>query len=132
MFDINEIKKDLYKSKNMAKFSHYQSGELFYTVEIASGKYQFPIAVTERNKNIMEINKGDVFYVHNKEKNETPEKFEGPLFETSTEVGAFDELKFIDLSDDLGSTPFEAEMRGSELIRWMQMAMKTDSFIKIG
>ena len=30
----NEVKKILYKTKVMAKFSHYVSGELFYTVEI--------------------------------------------------------------------------------------------------
>lgn len=44
----NEIKKDLYKSKNMAKFSHYSLGNLYYNVELTSGGiYQFPIAVVE-------------------------------------------------------------------------------------
>lgn len=109
MFDINEIKKDLYKSKNMAKFSHYQSGELFYTVEIASGKYQFPISTTE---------KALVMFEH--------------YFLNIESIDGTKGVQTLKLSDDLGSTPFEAEMRGSELIRWMQMAMKTDSFIKIG
>jgi len=45
--DTNEVKKDLYKSKNMAKFSHYIGGNLYYTVELAIGTYQFPIATVE-------------------------------------------------------------------------------------
>ncbi len=45
--ELNEIKKDLYKSKAMAKFSHYVSGNLYYTVELADGVYQFPIATVE-------------------------------------------------------------------------------------
>ncbi len=44
---VNEVKKDLYKSKNMAKFSHYTSGNLYYTVELSNGIYQFPIATVE-------------------------------------------------------------------------------------
>lgn len=45
--ELNEIKKYLYKSKAMAKFSHYVSGNLYYTVELANGVYQFPIATVE-------------------------------------------------------------------------------------
>ena len=45
--ELNEIKKDLYKSKAMAKLSHYVSGNLYYTVELADGVYQFPIATVE-------------------------------------------------------------------------------------
>jgi hypothetical protein len=47
--ELNEIKKDLYKSKAMAKFSHYVSGNLYYTVKLADGVYQFPIATVESN-----------------------------------------------------------------------------------
>ena len=47
MIDKNEVKKDLYKSKNMAGFSHYVSGNLYYKVELADGIYQFPIATVE-------------------------------------------------------------------------------------
>jgi hypothetical protein len=46
--ELNEIKKDLYKSKNMAKLSHYVSGNLYYTVELMV--YQFPIATVEFNE----------------------------------------------------------------------------------
>jgi hypothetical protein len=101
MFDINEIKKDLYKSKNMAYFSHYQSGDLFYNVVVMDALYQFPIAVVETD------------YIEPFEEGE-------------------DEREIIKLSEDLGSTPFEAEMKGSELIRWMQMAIKKEQFIKVG
>ncbi len=104
MFDINELKKDLYRSKNMAKFSHYQSGDLFYTVEIAQGKYQFPIAVVE------EVEITDPSELNEDEENNT----------------------VLRLSEDLGITPFDAEVRGSELIRWIQKAIKNDGFIKIG
>ena len=97
MLDINEIKKDLYKSKNMAKFSHYQSGNLFYTVELADGKYQFQIS--------------------------TVDEYYSRLDETD---GLYT------LSEDLGITPFGAEVRGSELIRWIQKSIKNEQFIKVG
>lgn len=45
--NTNEVKKDLYKSKNMAKFSHYIKGNLYYVVELTSGTYQFPISTVE-------------------------------------------------------------------------------------
>jgi hypothetical protein len=56
--ELNEIKKDLYKSKAMAKLSHYVSGNLYYTVELADGVYQFPIATVEVG-NCGFDNKGD-------------------------------------------------------------------------
>ena len=47
--DANEVKKILYKTKVMAKFSHYVSGNLYYTVEVSEGHiYQFPIETVER------------------------------------------------------------------------------------
>ncbi len=59
--DKNEVKKDLYKSKVNAKFSHYVSGNLYYTVELADGIYQFPIAT-------IEIGKISVLYYFNSKK----------------------------------------------------------------
>lgn len=97
MLDINEIKKDLYKSKNMAYFSHYQSGDLFYNVVVMDALYQFPISVVDR------------------------------YFSRTDETDGL-----CTLSEDLGITPFEAEMRGSELIRWIQKAIKKEQFIKVG
>lgn len=44
----NGVKKELYKSKVNAKFSHYVSGNLYYTVELEDGTYQFPISTIEK------------------------------------------------------------------------------------
>ena len=92
--ELNEIKKDLFKSKAMAKLSHYVSGNIYYTVELADGVYQFPIATIEN-----EIS------------------YEGD--------------KFHQLSEDLGTTTFESEMKGSDLNRWISKAVSNGEFTKI-
>ena len=43
----NEVKKELLRSKSMAKFSHYISGNLYYSVQLADGVYQFPISTVD-------------------------------------------------------------------------------------
>lgn len=43
----NDVKKQLLKSRVNAKFSHYISGNLYYTVELEDGTYQFPIQTVE-------------------------------------------------------------------------------------
>ena len=58
--ELNDIKKDLYKSKAMAKLSHYVSGNLYYTVELADGVYQFPIATVEYNEDGSTFNIGNL------------------------------------------------------------------------
>jgi hypothetical protein len=88
-----DVKKELYKSKAVAKLSHYVSGNLYYTVELEDGTYRFPIATVEDNED-------DVY-------------------------------KSFKLSSDLGTTSFFAEMKGSELNRWIAMAIKSGDFIKI-
>lgn len=105
--DINQIKKDLYKSKNMAKFIHYSYGKLYYSVQLDDGVYQFPIKTVEDTK----IDSG--WFSDDK----------GKQFKK--------EIKSIKLSDDLGKTKFENEMRGSELIRWILMSIESEEFIKI-
>ena len=50
MIDVNVVKKELYKSKAMAKFSHYVSGNIYYKVELEDGTYQFPISTVDRIK----------------------------------------------------------------------------------
>lgn len=97
----NDVKKDLYKSKNMAKFSHYNSGNLYYRVDLADGTYQFPIATVEE----VEDNYTD-----------------GIIEETNLKI---------QLSADLGQTSFEAEIKGSDLNRWISKAIKKDEFIKV-
>ena len=98
MVTINEtqIKKDLFKSKTMARFSHYMAGNLYYHVDLEDGTYQFPISTTEDNENEFGVSLG------------------------------------LKLSDDLGTTAFNAEIRGSELSRWISKAIKNETFIKLG
>lgn len=47
-----DVQKELYKNKVIAKFSFYTTGNLYYTIQLESGIYQFPISVIE--------NKGDL------------------------------------------------------------------------
>ena len=88
MVTINEteVKKDLFKSKAMAGFSHYMAGNLYYQVELVDGVYQFPIST----------------------------------------------YSYPNLSEDLGTTTFNAEIRGSELSRWISKAIKNETFVKLG
>ena len=95
MINKNEVKKDLYKSKNMAKFSHYVSGNMYYVVELTDGLYQFPIATVE-------------------------------LF-----GGSYDTGELYKLSEDLGTTTFENEIKGSDLNRWISKSIDKNEFIKI-
>lgn len=97
--ELNEIKKDLYKSKAMAKLSHYVSGNLYYTVELADGVYQFPIATTE-------------------------EKWDGTYVDGNENI-------VMNLSEDLGTTTFEAQMKGSDLNRWISKAVSNGEFIRV-
>ena len=104
--ELNEIKKDLYKSKAMAKLSHYVSGNLYYTVELADGVYQFPIATVETS----------LEYIH-------PEN-----------QGVYDDeptIETLQLSSDLGTTTFESDMKGSDLNRWIAKAVSNGEFTKI-
>jgi len=95
MFNEIEVKKDLMKSKNMANFSHYCHGNLYYNIVVMEELYQFPISTVE-----------------------------------SVTDGNF---KFgVELSPDLGTTNFDAEIRGSELARWISKAIKNETFIKVG
>ena len=95
--ELNEIKKDLYKSKAMAKLSHYVSGNLYYIVELTDGVYQFPISTVEEIPNGLVGGKLNVF----------------------------------GLSEDLGTTKFESEMKGSDLNRWIVKAVEKGEFIKV-
>lgn len=104
----NEVKKDLYKSKAMAKFSHYVSGNLYYRVELADGTYQFPIGTIDKipHSQPTQINS------------------EGMIKE-------YQYLFDVKLSEDLGQTSFEAEIKGSDLNRWISKAIKNEEFIKV-
>ena len=45
--NVTEIKKELYKTKEMAKFSHYIAGNLYYTIVLWGVTYKFPISTIE-------------------------------------------------------------------------------------
>ena len=92
---INEVKKDLFKSKTMAKFSHYIAGNLYYNVEVFEELYQFPISTVET------------------------------LTDSNFTFG-------VQLSEDLGTTRFESEIKGSELARWIGKAIDKDQFTRVG
>ena len=103
MFNEVELKKDLMKSKTMARFSHYIAGNLYYNVEVFGELYQFPIATTQ----------------------------EGPTFNDDETGLSMYEVETVILSEDLGTTRFEAEIRGSELARWISKSIKNETFIKL-
>lgn len=107
MFNINEIKKELYKTKMLAYFSHYTSGNLYYTIEVLGGIYQFIIPTVEERK----IMVGGM------------DEMDGPA-----DAEYFDIIK---LSGDLGTTSFYREMKGSELIRWIQKSIESNDFTKV-
>ena len=50
MFNETEIKKDLFKSKAMAKFSHYIAGNLYYNIEVFGDMYEFPIETIQETE----------------------------------------------------------------------------------
>lgn len=96
---IVEIKKQLLKTKQMAKLLHYSGGKLWYTIELeVNGNvttWKFPIHTV--------VNKTEYFL---------------PEYEGDDEI----EFNYFDLSEDLGDTPFESEVRASELNRWIAFA----------
>lgn len=130
-----EVKKQLLKSKVMAKFSHYVSGNLYYTVELEEGIFQFPISTIDVGT-LSEINETDM--VINDYEGGGVTDFDKKIYDKKASegngdeiVGEFIEIQFTRLSSDLGTTTFSAEMRGSELNRWIAKAIKSGEFIKV-
>jgi len=97
-----EVKKELYKSKTNAKFSHFENNKMFYTVELESGKFIFPIA-TAVKKTIKVIEDEEV-------------------------IASFEIEK---AAADVKGATFGPEVKGSDLNRWIEKAIKNDDFIKI-
>lgn len=139
-----EVQKELMKNKVIAKFGHYCHGNLFYTVELESGKYQLPISIVDTGK-LSEIigscetgdeNQGGFISVNGLYTSEEVRKY-GLAFANfeinrETAVESLAEVKMTRLSEDLGTTTFSAEIKGSELNRWIKKAIERDEFIKIG
>lgn len=130
-----EVKKELMRSKVNAKLSHYVSGNIYYTVELADGIYQFPISTVDTGT-LSEIN--DTEMVIDDIEGGGVQDFDKKIYDKKAlqgdnegMVGEYREIEFTRLSSDLGTTTFSNEMRGSELNRWISKAIKKDEFIKI-
>jgi hypothetical protein len=123
--NTNEVKKELYRSKANAKFSHYTAGNLYYTVEMSDGTYQFPIPVTEQVADLAKQAEDFAkWYVENNTGVLGPDDFVN-IFKAGARVGTFK------LSSDLGTTSFCAEVKGSDLNRWIAKAIEKDDFVKV-
>ncbi len=138
MVTVNEtqVKKDLYKSKAMATFSHYTAGNLYYQVELEDGIYQFPISMVDDDK-LVSITKlvEDRINENKKFIEELAPPYRAswaPSKELEITELTQDLSKLKTLSEDLGTTTFSAEIRGSELSRWISKAIKAETFIKLG
>lgn len=103
MIDKNEIKKDLYKSKNMATFSHYSGGKLFYTFDALETTFMFSIHVTEKVTKTVR-----------------------------SDIGVDIEVKGVmQFSADLGETNFGQSIKASDLNRWIAKAIDADELVKM-
>jgi hypothetical protein len=47
MINVNDVKKDLYKSKVNAIFNRYVAGNLYYRIVVMGETYEFPISTLE-------------------------------------------------------------------------------------
>lgn len=109
-----EIKK-IVGNGNVAKLSHVIEGNMYYVVNTDEGAYQFPI-------------KGFV-------------KEQGLLFEMKsinrpsggikTEYAPIDESVY-KVSNDVGTTTFNSEIKAIELMRWIRKAIENNEIFKIG
>jgi|ERR1035437_854020 hypothetical protein len=98
-----DIQKDLLKSKNIAMFSRYQAGNLYYHVVIFDDEFEFGIPVTE---NIEQY---------------------APTSDFVSQVRLPDKTQ---LSTDLGNAPFDAQIKGAHLFRWIAKSFDAGELIK--
>lgn len=117
------IHKYLLVNKNMATFSRYCAGTLYYKVELEDGIYEFPISTVssiekfvEEIVNVDDKDKVDEYILHDL----------GDHYESGINT-----VYVLDLSPDLGTTSFEAEIKGSELNRWIKVAFKNQTLVKL-
>lgn len=130
-----EIKKELYRTKVEANFSHYGAGALYYTVKVGEVLYQFPIWVNQKREEIT-VNDSAVKLGENTWSlsglNFTHDGNTGENFKMIVDRHAL-EVKgdLIELSRDLGDTYFKATIRASELNRWIDKAIDKNQFVKL-
>jgi hypothetical protein len=109
-----EIKK-LVGNGNMAKLSHVIEGNMYYNVQTEDGLYQFPIAGFEK---------------------ESHQTF---TMKTVTLPSGDIKVEYVPIkgyvhrvSDDIGTTTFNAEIKAIELMRWIRKAIENNEIFKIG
>jgi DNA-binding protein YbaB len=112
MYNDIELKKDLLKSKEEAKFQRYDGdqGRLMYTVKIFGVDHLFPIHVFE---DVYE-DKTDVTFLADSTV-KTPNK---------VKVG-------VKMADDLKGASFSSSIKGASLIRWISRANANDDLMKL-
>lgn len=98
-----DVKKELYKSKAMATFSHIENGKAYYNVEYKGVLHQFPLDLEETKE--MKVSIGD-------------------------DVISTFEIKVP--AADMKGASFGTEVKGSDLNRWIARAIKSGNFMKIG
>ena len=102
--NATEIKKDLYKSKSMATFTKYESGNLWYRIVTSFGTFEFPISTVE---------------LILKENDQVVDNRKSILVEG------------VKLSAEIGTTPFYNEIKGSELNRWIERSINNQTILII-
>ena len=102
---------EIINSKIDANFMSYCSGTIYYSIQLKSGLYQFPIPVVEDQYEYVPVTYSDL---------------EATITKYQKERAG------IKLSSDLGTATFEAVMKGSLLCRWINKAIENQEFIKIG
>ena len=93
-----EIKKDLYKNKSNATFRYYEQGCLWYRITTSFGVFDIPIAV-----------------------------FEVVTNENGAVVVNDGTIPYA-MSKEIGATPFMAEIKASELNRWIERSINDNTF----
>ena len=99
-----QVHKQLLLSKVMANFTHYCGGNLYYSVQLEEGLFQFPIETTEIGCDYI-----------------SPDYIGERVIP----------IEVLKLSSDLGTTPFDAQIKGSYLNRWIGKAIDKGEFIKL-
>lgn len=105
MLDVNLIKKDVLRSKAIAKFQRYdfETRSLIYNIQLTDGLYQFPVKLLRP------------FEITN--------KISEKGMKITLTIEGIEEL------EDIKGADFFNEMKGALLSRWIEKAVKDENFI---
>jgi hypothetical protein len=109
-----EIKK-LVGNGNIAKLSHVIEGNMYYNVQTEDGLYQFPIKGFVKESSQMFSMK-------------TVTLPSGSLVVEYVPIEGY----VYRVSDDIGTTTFNAEIKAMEVMRWIRKAIENNEIFKIG